>query len=152
VFDIIGYLFEKDLVDGRMEEKTHEGTERRDIIYINEAVELFWSYIRMYYGNFLIMFEAKNVAELEIRHIDQTANYLGRNMGMMGFLVTRNLPNENIARKLYTVYNKSTGIPPKTILVLCDADLVNMIRLKQSGKNPEDYMRNMYRKFLTSIQ
>lgn len=50
----------------------------------------------MYYGNFLVMFEIKDVAELEIQHVDQTANDLGRNIRMMDFLVTRNPLNENM--------------------------------------------------------
>lgn len=152
VFEIVNHLFEPDLVDGQLEVGTFLGTERRDIIYTNEADSSFWAYVRSTYKSLLVMFEVKNVTELELNHVNQTASYLGVRLGMLGFIVTRRPPGENIVRKTYTVYNDTPGEPRKTIIVLSDENLVAMIREKQESKLPAKYVQSLYRTFRQRIQ
>jgi hypothetical protein len=152
IFEILNYLFEPELTDGEMEVKTYLGTERRDIIYVNEAETSFWAYVRTTYGSPIVMFEIKNVSELELDHVNQTANYLGANLGMLGFIVTRTAPGENILRKTYSTYNNTPSIPRKTILILTDNDLCAMIHLKQSGQAPGKYVRQVYVTFRKKVQ
>lgn len=152
VFEILNHLFEPDLVDGQLEVGTFLGTERRDIVYTNEADSSFWAYVRSTYKSLLVMFEVKNVAELELDHVNQTAGYLGVRLGMIGFIVTRRPPGENIVRKTYAVYNDTPGEPRKTIIVLSDADLVAMIRDKQEGGFPTRNVQSLYRAFRQRVQ
>jgi hypothetical protein len=100
VFEIFNYLFEPELTDGRMEVETYLGTERRDIIYTNEAETSFWEYVRTTYKSLLVMFENKNVEKVELEHINQTASYLGVRLGMLGFIVTRRPPSDKLFGKL----------------------------------------------------
>jgi len=60
---------------------TYLGTERRDILYWNEAERSFWKYVRDEYRSPLVLFEVKNVGALELAHINQTATYLRREAG-----------------------------------------------------------------------
>lgn len=106
-YEILNFLFEPDLTGGQLEVGTYLGTERRDIIYWNEAEHSFWAYVRETYGSPLLMFECKNVAALEIEHINQTATYLGARLGMLGVVVTRSSAPEAVVRKLYSVWNDS---------------------------------------------
>jgi hypothetical protein len=154
VYEIINYLFEPELTDGEMEVRTIEGTERRDIIYTNESDTSFWQYVRLNYGSPLVMFEVKNVEELEFEHINQTASYLGARLGMLGIIVTRNSPSENIIRKTYTIYSDTPSTPRKTILILEDTDLLAMLRNKDSGQapTPTQYVQKSYREFRTRVQ
>lgn len=154
VYEILNYLFEPELTDGEMEVKTVDGTERRDVIYTNESESSFWQYVRLTYQSPLIMFEVKNVEVLEIAHINQTANYLGVRLGMLGFIVTRNPPGENITRKTYAVHNDTPSTPRKIILVLTDEDICVMLRNKDGGLDPSPtrYVQRKYRKFRTSCQ
>jgi hypothetical protein len=154
LYEIINYLFEPELTDGEMEVKTVEGTERRDIIYTNESDASFWQYVRLNYGSPLVMFEAKNAQELEIEHINQTASYLGVRLGMLGFIVTRRPPEDNIIRKIYTIYNDTPSTPRKIILVLSDDDLAVMLRNKDAGQSPTptQYIQRKYREFRTRVQ
>lgn len=154
LYEIINYLFEPELTDGEMEVRTIEGTERRDIIYTNESDTSFWQYVRLNYGSPLVMFEVKNVQELEIEHINQTASYLGVRLGMLGFIVTRRPPEDNIIRKIYTIYNDTPGTPRKIILVLNDDDLAVMLRNKDAGQSPTptQYVQRKYREFRTLVQ
>jgi hypothetical protein len=154
LYEILNYLFEPELTDGEMEVRTIEGTERRDIIYTNESDMSFWQYVRLNYGSPLVMFEAKNVQELEIEHINQTASYLGVRLGMLGFIVTRQLPKDNVIRKIYAVYNDTPSTPRKIILVLSDNDLAVMLRNKDTGQSPtpNQYIQRKYREFRTKVQ
>jgi hypothetical protein len=152
VFEILNFLFEPELTDGDMEVETYQGTERRDIIYTNEAETSFWGYIRTTYSSLLVMFETKNVEKVELEHINQTASYLGVRLGMLGFIATRNPPGDNIMRKTYSVSNDTPSVPRKIILILSDDDLKAMIRLKQGGKSAVKYVQNIYKQFHTRVQ
>ncbi len=152
LYEIFNYLFEPELTDGELEEKTFLGTERRDIIYINESERSFLRYVRERYETLFILIEAKNVAKVELDHINQTAAYLGVRLGMLGFMLTRNLPGQNIIQKTYAVFNDTPGNPRKVILIISDADVTEMIRLKQAGREPVKIMQRIYRKFRTSVQ
>jgi hypothetical protein len=152
VFEIINYLFEPELTDGGMEVKTYLGTERRDIVYTNEAESSFWGFVRDRYNGLFLMFEVKNTSNLELDHINQTAAYLGVRIGMLGYIITRTRPGDNIIRKTYSVFNDTPGIPRKTVLILSDEDLISMIRLKQGGNSPVKYVQRHYQEFHKRIQ
>jgi hypothetical protein len=127
VFNIVKYVFEPDLVNGKIQAKTYDGTEIRDIIFVNEAEKSFWYDVHFRYQSLFVLFEAKNVEKLEIEHINQVATYMERHLGMMSFLVTRKSPSDAIMRKIRAVYNNSNNNSPKTILILTDTDLEKMI-------------------------
>lgn len=152
VFQILNFLFEPELTDGKMEVRTHLGTERRDIIYANESEQTFLKFVRDTYSSLLMVFEIKNAKTLELDHLNQTANYLGTNLGMFGFIVTRNEPCENILLKSRAIYNNTPGEPRKTILILTDADLIEMIRMKNMGSYPGAHLSNIFRRFKESMQ
>lgn len=152
VYEIINYLFEPDLTVGKMESATHHGTERRDIIYINEASTRFLEFVRNQYKSYLLLFELKNVKHFDLDYIYQTAAYLGTSLGMLGFVVTRTHPGENILLKTYSVFNKTIGDLKKVILILTDEDLTKMIGDKQSGRDPVDHLRSIYVRFMEAIQ
>jgi hypothetical protein len=152
VYEILNYCFEPELTDGKMEPKTLYGTERRDITYLNEADSSFWEYVRSTYQSMSVMFELKNVTALSMDHVNQTATYLGTHLGMLGFIVTRNAPDENIVRKLYAVYHNTPSMPRKVILVLSDADLIELIRVKQHGQLPTNAVQHRYRLFIERAQ
>jgi hypothetical protein len=152
VYEILNYLFEPDLTDGKMESATHLGTERRDIIYTNEAERSFLRYVRESYGSMFLLFEIKNIKTMELEHVNQVATYLGARLGMFGFIVTRNTPGENIIRKTYSVFNDTPSMPRKTILIITDDDLITMIRLKQEGKAPVQQLKGIYQRFQWGLQ
>jgi hypothetical protein len=147
---LLNYLFEPELTDGKLEERTIHGTERRDIVYTNEADRSFWQYIRQAYGCLLVMFEAKNVATVSNEHINQTATYLGDRIGRFGVILTRHPAKQPQVLKAMTVYNDSQ--PRKVILILHDADIERMLQLKERGDNPTKYMQQLYRTFKLKLQ
>ena len=40
--EVINYLLSPELIDGQLEVRTIDGTERRDIIFTNDSDESFW--------------------------------------------------------------------------------------------------------------
>lgn len=152
VYEIVNFVFEPELTAGQMEVATHLGTERRDIIYWNEAELSFWAYVRNTYNSPLIMFECKNVADLNNEHVNQAATYLGARLGMLGFIVARRPPSDAVLRKTYSVYNDSPAIPRKTILVLTDSELASMITEKVAGNPATRVAQEVYRRFRQRVQ
>lgn len=152
IYEILNYLFEPELTAGKMEPSTHLGTERRDIIYINESERAFLKYIRENYRSMSVLFEIKNVKALELNHINQVAAYLGVRLGMLGFIVTRQPASESMIRKTYAIFNDTPDPVRKTILIITDGDLVEMIKLKQGGQNPAERLRDIYKEFRWAIQ
>lgn len=150
VLEILNYLFNPELIDGKPEVGTIDGTERRDIIFMNDSDQSFWNYLRTEHSSFLIMFEIKNTDEVTNNYLAQTNTYLGERLGRLGFIVSRKGLKEPQVRKAYSIYNDSS--PKKIILSLSDADLKAMLTQKCEGKNPMEYIRNIYRNFRQSVQ
>lgn len=136
---ILNHLFEPELTDGKLEEATIHGTERRDIIFTNEAERSFWQYIRQQYNGFLVMFEAKNVGRINGDHINQVATYLGERIGRFGVILTRHSLEKTQLLKTIAVYNDSH--PKKIILVLHDGDIEVMLQLKDRGDSPTKHIK-----------
>lgn len=150
VLEILNYLFNPELIDGEMEVRTVDGTERRDLIFTNDSDESFWDYVRQEHSSFLIMFETKNTNCLESTHYNQTATYLGDRLGQLGFIITRQSESPENQRKAFSIYNDMS--PRKIILVFCDKDLIEMLDMKCKHQNPMRFVQKKYRKFRQTVQ
>ena len=150
ILEILNFLFEPELIDGQLEVKTIDGTERRDIVFTNDSDATFWNYIRIEHSALYLMFEIKNTDSIGAPALNQTATYLGDRLGRLGFIVTRQAPDESQMRKAFSIYNDST--PRKIILIISNTDLCDMLKEKSAGKSPMKHIQNMYRKFRTSVQ
>lgn len=150
VLEILDFLFDPELIEGKMEVKTYEGTERRDLIFTNNSNQPFWTYVRNEHSAFLLMFETKNTRKLSSAHLNQTNTYLGDRLGRLGFIVTRNPAASAQQRKAYSIYNDSPA--RKIILMLSDNDLRDMLDMKCRGHEPTEFIRNLYRNFRESVQ
>lgn len=150
VLEILNFLFSPDLIDGELEVRTVDGTERRDIIFTNDSDASFWDYLRTEHSCLLLMFETKNTEAIETTHLNQTATYLGDRIGRLGFIVSRNQVKDAAQRKIYSIYNDSN--PRKIILTLFDTDVETMLDMKCRGEDPMRYLQKQYRNFRTKVQ
>ncbi|MCU1336363.1 MAG: hypothetical protein JWO19_1944 [Bryobacterales bacterium] len=151
VLEILNFLFNPELIDGKLESRTIDGTERRDIIFSNDSDDTFWDYIRNTHDGIVIMFETKNMDKLELATINQTATYLGDRIGRFGVIVSRNEPPETIQRKIFSVWNDSAS-NRKVILTLCDHQLNELMDLVCKGGSPSKWMQRQYRSFREAVQ
>ena len=148
--EVLNFLFNPDLIDGKLEEATAEGTERRDIVFTNDSDEPFWAYVRTEHSGLLLMFETKNTVDLDMGAVNQTATYLGDRLGRLGIIVTRQTESDAVRRKLFSVWNDSS--PRKVILVLADEHLKELLALRGIGKSTTKWMQQHYRRFRTAVQ
>jgi len=151
VLEILNFLFAPELIDGKPEVRTIDGTERRDIIFTNDSDETFWDYVRSNHDGFVLMFEVKNTDDLGMAAIAQTATYLGSRLGRLGFIVTRKPPTSALVKKAFSVWSDS-GTEKKVILIIHDAQLIEMLTIRADDKSPTKWMQNHYRTFRTSAQ
>jgi hypothetical protein len=151
VLEILNFLFAPELIDGKPEVRTIDGTERRDIIFTNDSDETFWAYVRTNHDGVVLMFEIKNTDDLGMAAISQTATYLGSRLGRLGFIVTRKPPTPELMKKTFAVWNDS-GTEKKVILIIHDAQLVEMLKIRADDKSPTRWMQSHYRAFRTLAQ
>jgi hypothetical protein len=150
VLEILNFLLNPELIDGELEVRTIDGTERRDIIFTNDSDSTFWSYVRQEHSALYLMFETKNTQFIGPAALNQTATYLGDRLGSLGFIVTRFQPEEAALRKAFSIYNDSN--PRKIILFLSDQDLFELLDLKAAGKDTTKQIQKLYRTFRTTVQ
>jgi len=148
MLEILNLLFEPDLVDGRLEESTIMGTERRDIVFVNESEKTFFRYLRDQHGNLLLVFEAKNVEDVSSANFNQLATYLGDKMGYCGFMLVRNPLSKADRLKTISIYNNLKRI----MIALNDEDMLRMLQLRIAGNDPMRHLQNCYREFMVSVQ
>ena len=151
ILEILNYLFNPELIDGQLEVRTVDGTERRDIIFTNDSDESFWDYVRTAHDAIVVMFEAKNTDELDLAAINQTATYLGDRVGRLGVIVTRRTPTESIRRKIFSVWNDSSP-NRKVILTLTDEHIRQLLDQRCHDESPTTWMQKHYRAFRIALQ
>jgi hypothetical protein len=150
VLDILTFVFCPDLIDGRLEERTIDGTERRDIIFTNDSDSTFLNYVRTSHESLFVMFEVKNTDELTMAALNQAATYLGDRIGRLGYIVTRKPPGDNLLRKQISIYNDSN--PRKVLLILSDLDLEELVKLRIQDVSPIPWLQKHYRRFRIAAQ
>lgn len=148
---IFNFLFNPELIDGAMEVRTVDGTERRDIIFTNDSDRSFWNYLRQEHSSFLLMIEAKNTNDLDNNHFNQTATYLGDRMGRLAIIASRQTAPDAQKRKAFSIYNDSNP-QRKIILTLSDADLERMLDMNCRGDDPMKHIQRLYREFRSGVQ
>lgn len=150
VLAILNYLFNPELIDGEIEVRTFDGTERRDIIFTNDSDRSFWDYVRNEHSSILLMFETKNVNDITPANLNQVATYCGDRLGRLAFVVTRDEPTDANLRKAFSIYNDAT--PRKIILFLSDQNLCDLLLDRCQGRDPMKSVQKMYRKFRQTVQ
>lgn len=150
VLEILNTCFAPELIHGELEVRTVDGTERRDIILLNDSDHTFWDYVRGEHSGLLLAFDTKNTKQLDADDFNQVATYLGDRLGRLGFIITREAPSEANMRKAFSIYNDST--PRKIIVVLSDNDMTSLLDVVCRGGDPTNLVRAKYRRFRQDVQ
>jgi DNA-binding NarL/FixJ family response regulator len=132
------------LTNPRSQAETLNRSRRRDILFSNYSPHPFWQHVRQRHGASQIVFEAKNVKQLRVHHIQQVAGDLTSGLGRLGFIVSR-LPAERpMLRRAVDVFKEDE----KVVLFLCDDDLKELLRLRERGDDPTELIRQCYDDFM----
>jgi len=145
------YLFYDKLGEAKYQVRTepgNEGLEIRDLLCSNNADSGFFKDIKNQYNCSHILIDAKNTRDVTRDDLRQIYCYLKGAIGYWGIIVSRGIPQNIIAynRTLFKNFNQERGI-----LILEDRDLRRMVEIKNSGRNPTEYLRSKWSAFVRTI-
>jgi hypothetical protein len=143
--NIFEYLFVPPLAKALYEIADEPRINRRDIVIPNYADDGLWVYLRQKFVADFVVIDAKNYCgRIKKNEILQIANYLkDSGAGMFGMICSRMPPGRSallIRREQWTIYRKM-------IVMLTDADLTQMLTLKDAGDEPEQVLRQRIEEF-----
>lgn len=120
----------------------------RDLIFYNNRSLDFLKDIYDLYGSRQIVFELKNVREVERDHVNQLNRYLNDELGRFGVFVTRNPLPKKIHKSLIDLWSGQR----RCIIVLTDADLELMVTVFESKQRlPIEVLKKSYIEFARSL-
>lgn len=125
--------------------RTDSGTLIRDLIFYNNCSYPFLKDIYDEYKSKQIVFEMKNVKEIDREHINQLNRYLSEQFGRFGIIVTRNRVKKNILQNTIDLWAGQR----KAIICLNDEDLrlmVDVYEVKQ--RDPIEVIKKKYIEFV----
>ena len=124
--------------------RTDSGVSIRDLIFYNNCSEEFLKDIYTSYQCKQMVFELKNVKELNNDHVDQVNRYLKDTFGKFAIIFTRNEPPKKVVKNLVDLWSGQR----KFILVLTDADLKLMCQVYESkNRTPIEVIKKKYAEF-----
>jgi hypothetical protein len=124
--------------------RTESGVSIRDLIFYNNCSEEFLKEIYETYQCKQIVFELKNVKELNNDHVDQVNRYLKESFGRFAIIFTRNEPPKKVIKNLIDLWSGQR----KCILVFTDADLKLMCQVYESkNRTPIEVIKKKFVEF-----
>jgi len=144
---ILKYVFSPPLGDQYLQVRTLDGTERRDVVMVNQAEVGFFAWARIKHGVDYVVFEVKNVSETKPEHLHQVVTYCWRAIGRLGFVVARNHPGDTWDRHAAAQWHRHETV----VLLLCDGDLLRMVEMKAVGEDPIRLVQEKYDHFILSL-
>jgi hypothetical protein len=148
VRDVFMFLFGDVLKEPRLESRTLSGTLRRDITFRNAAEKGPWFDWKLQYQIEPLVIECKNTETLMYDDLRQTASYLGKRMGHLAILACRKNSGNDVSEMLNVLVTNDE----KYVLVVNDDNLIDWIRLKDSGEDPTDAVADLYRSLREGVQ
>jgi len=127
--------------------RTDSGTQIRDLIFYNNRSYDFLKDIYDSYESRQLVFELKNVKEVEREHINQLNRYLTEQFGRFGVIFARNRTPKNIFQNTIDLWSGQR----RCILILDDSDLQMMCDVYESKqRHPIEVVKKKYIEFTRS--
>lgn len=127
--------------------RTDSGVLIRDLIFYNNVSYPLLKELFDDYNSRQLVFELKNVKELESSHINQLNRYLNNQFGKFGIIFTRNKPPKKVFQNTIDLWAGQR----KCILILDDEDLKLMCQVYENKqRKPIDVINKKFREFIRS--
>lgn len=147
-FDVLSTALYPELDLAGQQERTISGAHIRDVIFHNDGKTPFLTDLRNQYGARQLVFELKNVAELDTEHVNQVHRYLDdEDMGRFGVLLARKPPKASVQRNIVDLHSSKR----RAVLCMDDSDLDLMVALLESGRRPIEALRKKYVEFTRQL-
>ena len=136
------YLFVPDLGEPVSQSSTLDKSQRRDLIMKNQAQNGFWAWMRERYKADYLIAEIKNNKGLVGNNsVWQLAGYMKeKGVGFFGMLIARNGISRGTANPAIIDQWVHSN---KMIVPISNEDLVSMVRLRDNGGDPTDFLGNL---------
>lgn len=144
VAQLLASLLYPDLDFAEEQSRTVSGRLIRDLLFYNNRSIPFLKEIHDDYGTRQLVFEIKNVAEVDSEHINQLNRYLDAGLGRFGVLVTRHPLKRAMRGNTIDLWSGQR----KCIVLLTDSDLELMVNVFESKQRaPIDVLKRAYVEF-----
>ncbi len=148
IYQLLASLFYPQMDFAAEQSRTDSGALIRDMVFYNNRSAPFLKDIYDLYGSRQIVFELKNVREIEREHINQLNRYLNDEFGKFGVLVTRNQLPRSIRRNIVDLWSGQR----RCILALTDADIETMVAVFESKqREPVEVFKRAYVDFTRTL-
>ncbi len=124
----------------------------RDWIASNRADAGFWAVMRQRYDATQVIFECKNYAKLTASDFQQTAYYVGSEIGRFVIISYRGDPTKNDVPKTYVEHIKRIAHDKDAmVLLITDQDVKVFIRQAINGKVKDAHIQDKYDRMVRAI-
>lgn len=137
---ILEFLFAPHLIDPHSQVRTIDGREIIDVTFSNVATKGFWMDMKLQHKSVVVPMELKNILDIGNAEFHQISDRLNKKRGMLGILVARGKNKLDEQRE-----NRHLNDQNKVILTLSDENIKQMILMKEKGRDPTEYISEMYR-------
>lgn len=142
---LLASLFYPDLDFAQAQSRTDSGALIRDLIFYNSRSLDFLKEIHDDFDSRQLVFELKNVKQVEREHINQLYRYLGGYFGKFGVIVTRNEMPRNIFQNTIDLWSGRRTC----IIAVTDEDIKLMVSVYESHqRTPIEVLKRRYVEFL----
>ena len=125
--------------------RVESGTQIRDLIFYNNCSFPLLKELYDKYDSRQIVFEMKNVNEVNREHINQLNRYLSEQFGRFGVIITRNPLKKNIMRNTIDLWSGQR----KCIICLTDEDIKLMVDIYENKqRDPMDVISKKFVEFI----
>jgi hypothetical protein len=146
--EILRHLFVPPLAEPHEQPRTYSGIDRRDAIFPNRVTDTSqpWGLLRHDLSARLVLVEFKNYFDSEIgkEETDQTRNYLKSAMGKLAIICCSKLPSDAAHRRRNSIFSEEG----KVILFVTNANLKEMLDMKDRGDDPSVFVLDSVERFL----
>lgn len=149
--DVFSYLFKDDFVNYlfKTQSSTEDGVQRRDMVISNNYRDQssFWGRMNQQYQCKLIIVDFKNYSDpIDSDCIYSTTKYMSENVGKFVLVFSRHGVDKSGQKEQVRLCQDG-----KLVLCLSDENLLEMVQLKQSGKNPLSVIEQLFFTLLQSV-
>lgn len=147
--EILRYLFDGDLRGWHNQKRTDDGLNRYDLICRVRPLSEFWAFIIEDLNSRYVLFEFKNYRGfIKQGQILTTEKYLLKHaLRSVAFVISRKGEDKNARLTIQGAMREHGKLMP----ILRDDDLFIMLRMKDSGDDPADFLFELVDNFLMTL-
>jgi hypothetical protein len=146
--EILSFVFGDKLGPPNVQSRTADGVQRRDVVFRNNRTTRFFTRIGERFDADFLVVDFKNYADpIDGSTVVDVGAYSNAALGRFVLVVSRQGAGKSCRAAQLRLFNKAQQV----ILVVSDAQLVEMAKRKHSGEAPEDFLEDALDELLLAV-